>query len=92
MNISKIIERQGDRIKVNLGVRVRPKFFNFIITKKCNSRCTYCNIWKTIFENPTFIKNELTLSEIKSFVENSSDILSELEFLQLTGGGTTYEA
>lgn len=47
------------------GELENPYKLNFVVTKKCQSRCGYCNIWK---ENP---KDELSLDEITEFVKRN---------------------
>jgi MoaA/NifB/PqqE/SkfB family radical SAM enzyme len=53
---------------------------NFAVTSRCNGRCTMCNIWRT---EPT---EDPTLEQIESFFEENRDFLTDLEFIQLTGG------
>lgn len=70
---------------INLGYSilksnfVRPSLpykLSFILTYKCNFRCTICNIWKKRSEN------EMTCSEIEQFFKNNSHI----SWLNLGGG------
>jgi MoaA/NifB/PqqE/SkfB family radical SAM enzyme len=55
---------------------------NFAVTYKCNSRCKTCNIWQ--ITNPE--KEELSLQEIKNFLETNYNYLKGLKSIQLTGG------
>ena len=71
---------------VNRGTLPVPAPFNMtvVVTKRCNSRCTMCYIWR---ENE---KGELSLSEFeKIFSEND---FSSLTSLTLTGGEPTLRA
>jgi MoaA/NifB/PqqE/SkfB family radical SAM enzyme len=53
---------------------------NFMVTSRCNGRCTTCNIWKT---TPA---PDPPLEKIEGFFEENSELLKNLEFIQLTGG------
>jgi len=53
-----------------------PYKMTFAVTYKCNSKCKTCNIWK---KAPG---NELTLSEISQFFQNSR----RFAYVDLTGG------
>ena len=53
---------------------------NYVITNRCNSRCTICNIWKT---DPTA---DPKIDQISNFFEVNKDYLKNLRFIQLTGG------
>ena len=65
-----------DLITYRLGIQI-PKYCNFILTKRCNSRCKFCNLWKSNEEG-------LPLRIIKRIF--SDPFLKELEWFQLTGG------
>jgi MoaA/NifB/PqqE/SkfB family radical SAM enzyme len=54
---------------------------NFAVTYRCNSRCSYCYIWK---KNDH--ESELSLHEIESLFRNNYDILKKVSSIQLTGG------
>ena len=54
---------------------------NFAVTYKCNSKCLNCNIWQKPIN-----RNELTLKEIKLFLQNNSNLLKKVKSIQLTGG------
>ncbi|MCD6530087.1 radical SAM protein [Candidatus Bathyarchaeota archaeon] len=56
----------------------KPRYCNFIITEECNSRCSFCNVWKT--SNPKTIELE-TIKQVFS-----SSFLDGLRWFQLTGG------
>jgi MoaA/NifB/PqqE/SkfB family radical SAM enzyme len=92
MNISRLIEQRDDldllwwssvTPLVNRGIIPVPSPFSltFIVTMRCNSRCTMCNIWNT---NE---REELSLDEVRRiFKEND---FSPLSSLTLTGGEPT---
>ena len=50
------------------GVEGRPTKLIFVVTKRCHSRCVYCDIWK-LKETPGALDNELTLDEVKSLAK-----------------------
>lgn len=67
----------------------RPKpteilWMNFAVTYLCNSRCRMCRIWKKYRQDPSLIKEELSLSQIESLL--SSRYLENLEGISFTGG------
>jgi len=62
----------------SLGLPLTILFMNYVVTWRCNLRCIMCNIWK----HPQ--TNELGISELEDFLRNP--LLSQLEWIQLTGG------
>ncbi len=62
----------------NIGFSM-PYQLNFAVTYLCNSRCTFCNIWKLKPEN------ELTLEEIEKFAKK----IGFMNWVRLTGGEPT---
>jgi sulfatase maturation enzyme AslB (radical SAM superfamily) len=66
------------------GAEGCPTKLNFIVTKRCHSRCTYCDIWK-IKETPGGLDGELTLDEVKA-VASANPFLQWIDF---TGGEPT---
>ncbi|MGA3008099.1 MAG: radical SAM protein [Opitutaceae bacterium] len=66
------------------GWEARPTKLNFVVTKRCYSRCVYCDIWK-IKETPGALDSELTLDEIRS-VAAANPFLQWIDF---TGGEPT---
>jgi molybdenum cofactor biosynthesis enzyme MoaA len=67
------------------GIRMQsnPRMIsNFAVTYRCNNSCHICNIWK--LESPE--SEELTLGEIRSFLEENKDFLKGIESVQITGG------
>ena len=92
MNISRLIEQRENLDLlwwssvtpfVNRGVMPVPMPFSltFVVTKRCNSRCTMCNIWNS---NE---RDELSLEEVRRiFTDND---FTSLTSLTLTGGEPT---
>lgn len=67
------------RVRRILGLPARMRALTITVTRRCNSRCTMCNIWRLRRD-----RDELTLDEITRFL--SSPSLSKLVELDLTGG------
>lgn len=65
-------------IKYKLGISNKPIDLMLVITQNCNSKCIMCDYWKN---NE---KNELSVDELKKLL--SSDIMSDLKNITLTGG------
>lgn len=55
-----------------------PTFLIYQVTKKCNSKCSFCSIWK---QDPS---NELTVEELGKLF--SDPFFSEVRWINLTGG------
>jgi MoaA/NifB/PqqE/SkfB family radical SAM enzyme len=66
------------------GVEGRPTKLIYIVTKRCYSRCVYCDIWK-IKDTPGGLDNELTLEEVRA-VAAANPFLQWIDF---TGGEPT---
>lgn len=69
----------GYRVRHIFGLPARMRALTITVTRRCNSRCTMCNIWRLRHN-----RDELTLEEIARFL--SSPSLSDLVELDLTGG------
>ncbi len=67
------------RLHRHLGRPQRPKAITVTITRRCNSRCLMCNIWRLGLK-----QEELTLEDLTRFL--SSPGFSSLVELDLTGG------
>jgi len=83
-NISKLPFFIGRGIKYYCAGRVyipKPVIFTLGITRRCNSRCIMCSIWKG---EPG---KELTLGEIQEIFTNP--VLNHLKILTLSGGEPT---
>jgi MoaA/NifB/PqqE/SkfB family radical SAM enzyme len=72
--INYVIKRLENKIYIS-----NPETFHIIVTYRCNSRCTYCSIWKKSEK-----EKELALEEIKKIFSDS--ILSKVKNVSLTGG------
>lgn len=56
----------------------------FVVTKRCHSRCVYCDIWK-VKDTPGGLDNELTLDEIR----RTAAANPFLQWIDFTGGEPT---
>ena len=65
---------------------IRPRFINFLLTYRCNARCIMCKVWDLYNHKPGLLKDELTAEQIKKFVIDNRDALSELRNLGFSGG------
>lgn len=74
------------KIKKKLGLTIKPIFINYLVTFKCDSRCSMCHIWKIYKENPNLRKKELTLFEIEEFLKRNENFLSDVKHFGITGG------
>lgn len=74
------------KLKKKFDLKIKPHFINWIVTYRCDSRCQMCNIWQKYLLKPNLVKEELSLAEIKKFLRDNKDFLSEVEHLGLTGG------
>jgi MoaA/NifB/PqqE/SkfB family radical SAM enzyme len=62
-----------------LGLTTRPRSITITVTRRCNSRCIMCNIWRLGRR-----QEELPLAVITRFLSNP--LFSQLVELDLTGG------
>ena len=67
-----------------VGVEGTPTKLIYIVTKRCHSRCVYCDIWK-VKDTPGGLDNELTLDEVRR-VAAANPFLQWIDF---TGGEPT---
>ena len=63
--------------KYHMALSPNITHVNFLLTRECNSRCSFCNIWKHPEPGESF-------SKIKDVFSN--DWLKNLRWIQLTGG------
>lgn len=61
-----------------------PAFCLLVVSKICNFRCKMCNMWKNI--NRPMERKELTLKEIKEFIDDFKNVTTEPIFIHLIGG------
>ena len=67
-----------------LGVEGRPTKLNFVVTKRCYSRCVYCDIWK-VKDAPGGLDGELSLDEIQAVAAANP----YFQWIDFTGGEPT---
>jgi sulfatase maturation enzyme AslB (radical SAM superfamily) len=68
----------------SVGVEGCPTKLNFVITKRCDSSCVYCDIWK-VKDTPGGLDNELSLDEVKAIAAANPF----LQWIDFTGGEPT---
>lgn len=61
-----------------------PAFCLLVVSKKCNFRCKMCNMWKN--QERRIEREELSIGEIKWFVDDLKKVTSEPIFIHLIGG------
>ncbi|MFC1515110.1 radical SAM protein, partial [Candidatus Omnitrophota bacterium] len=61
-----------------------PAFCLLVVSKICNFRCKMCNMWKNTGRQ--IERKELSLQEIKGFVDDLKSVTSEPIFIHLIGG------
>jgi MoaA/NifB/PqqE/SkfB family radical SAM enzyme len=74
----------GRTLAAAAGHEGRPTKLMYVVTKRCHSRCVYCDIWKAK-ETPGGLDGELSLDEIRS-VAAANPFLQWIDF---TGGEPT---
>lgn len=62
----------------------RPTKLIFVVTKRCHSRCVYCDIWK-LKDSPGLLDQELSLAEVEKIARANS----YLQWIDFTGGEPT---
>lgn len=65
---------------------IRPRFINFLLTYRCNARCAMCRIWDVYNQSPEQLKEELSAAQIKKFILDNREALSEVRNIGLSGG------
>lgn len=61
-----------------------PAFCLLVVSKKCNFRCKMCNMWKN--RERKIDRKELTIEEMKGFVDDLKSVTTEPIFIHLIGG------
>ncbi len=61
-----------------------PAFCLLVVSKKCNFRCKMCNMWKN--KDRKIERKELTIEEMKGFVDDLKNVTTEPIFIHLIGG------
>jgi len=67
-----------------VGVRTGPTKLIFVVTKRCHSQCTYCDIWKAK-DQPGGLDGELSPEEARSLARANPG----LQWIDFTGGEPT---
>ena len=77
-NVAGVFRGANFRLHKAKAQGMLPTFLIYQVTKKCNSKCSFCSIWKQD------ASNELTVEELqKAF---SDPFFSEIRWINLTGG------
>jgi MoaA/NifB/PqqE/SkfB family radical SAM enzyme len=74
----------GRTLAAAAGVEGRPTKLIFVVTKRCHSRCVYCDIWK-VKDSPGGLGAELSLDEVRAVARANS----YLQWIDFTGGEPT---
>ncbi len=61
-----------------------PAFCLLVVSKECTFRCKMCNMWKN--KERDIDRKELTLEEIKGFVDDLKKVTTDPIFIHLIGG------
>lgn len=69
-----------------VDIRPSPTFCLLVVSKICNFRCKMCNMWKN--KERKIDREELTIEEIKGFVDDLKNVTTEPIFIHLIGGET----
>ncbi len=77
----------GRTLAAAAGAEGRPTKLVFVVTKRCDSRCVYCEIWK-VKDTPGALDAELSLDEVRA-VARANPFLQWIDF---TGGEPTDRA
>ena len=74
-----------DKMKESLNKAVfKPAFCLLVVSKICNFRCKMCNMWKN--KERSIDRKELTIEEMKGFVDDLKNVATEPIFIHLIGG------
>jgi MoaA/NifB/PqqE/SkfB family radical SAM enzyme len=74
----------GRTLAAAAGAAGAPTKLIFVVTKRCHSRCTYCDIWK-VKDTPGALDTELSLDEVRRFARANPF----LQWIDFTGGEPT---
>lgn len=74
----------GRTLAAAVGREGAPTKLVFVVTKRCYSRCVYCDIWK-VKDTPGAMDAELTLAEIRATARANP----YLQWIDFTGGEPT---
>jgi len=74
-----------DKIKVNTDKAIAsPAFCLLVVSKICNFKCKMCNMWKN--KERKIDRKELTIEEMKGFVDDLKNVTRDPIFIHLIGG------
>jgi MoaA/NifB/PqqE/SkfB family radical SAM enzyme len=73
------------RVADALGFRVRPRKLRLAVTKRCNSRCAMCSVWKS----SSVPVNEIAADEIQTIAQRNRRFLARVTHVSFTGGEPT---
>lgn len=71
-------------LRANAQALRHPYKLMFVVTKRCHSRCVYCDIWKAK-DDPQAMARELTLDEVERFARANR----YFQWIDFTGGEPT---
>ena len=74
----------GRTLAAGAGVESTPTKLMFVVTKRCHSRCVYCDIWK-VKDTPGALDAELSLAEVQAVAQANPF----LQWIDFTGGEPT---
>ena len=74
----------GRTLAAAAGAEPLPTKLVFVVTKRCDSRCTYCDIWK-VKDQPGGLDGELSLEEVRAVARANP----YLQWIDFTGGEPT---
>jgi radical SAM protein with 4Fe4S-binding SPASM domain len=77
-NVAGVFRGADFRLHRARGQGMLPTFLIYQVTRKCNSKCSFCSIWKQDHSN------ELTVEELRKLF--SDPFFSEIRWINLTGG------
>ena len=66
------------------SIEGRPTKLNFVVTKRCYSRCVYCDIWR-VKDTPGGLDGELSLDEVQAIAAANP----YFQWIDFTGGEPT---
>ncbi len=74
----------GRTLAAATGAEGRPTKLIFVVTKRCHSKCVYCDIWK-VKDRPGGLDGELSLDEVRRFAAANP----YWQWIDFTGGEPT---
>jgi MoaA/NifB/PqqE/SkfB family radical SAM enzyme len=75
------------RLALSWPAVAKPGKLRLAVTRKCNSQCKMCNVWRSNGNNPQ--RQELSLDEYEKIFTENRDYFSRLNHISLTGGEPT---